>query len=90
MNLKNIISEKKGTIVDVRTPSEYLSSHAHHSINIPLNLISSRINEFKEMEKPIVVCCAAGGRSFQAHTFLKSHGIETYDAGSWLNIYEHQ
>ena len=37
------------TIVDVRTPEEYAGEHYLNAINIPLDQVAQRINEFKEM-----------------------------------------
>jgi rhodanese-related sulfurtransferase len=35
MHLEKIIQEKKGTIVDVRSPGEFMGGHVKGSINIP-------------------------------------------------------
>ena len=40
-------------MVDVRTPEEFASGSVKRAINIPLNEVESRINEFKG--KPAVV-----------------------------------
>ncbi len=45
---------KNATIVDVRTPEEFTEGHFSNAINIPLDQVAQRINEFKEMPKPIV------------------------------------
>ena len=44
MIIENIIKEKKGTIVDVRTPSEFMGGNVAGSINIPLQEIEKRNN----------------------------------------------
>ena len=36
MNIEQILRDKKGTIVDVRTPDEFRGGHVVDSINIPL------------------------------------------------------
>jgi rhodanese-related sulfurtransferase len=76
----------KTTIVDVRTPGEFMGGHVAGSINIPLQEIPQRIDEFKSMQQPIILCCASGNRSGQATAFLKSHGIECSNGGSWLDV----
>lgn len=86
MNTEKIISEKKGTIVDVRTSAEFRRGNVAGSINIPLQEIPQRINELKNLKQPLVLCCASGNRSGQAHTYLGQQGIETWDGGSWLTV----
>ena len=46
----------KETIIDVRTPGEFMGGNVVGSINIPLNELPSRINEIKEFEKVIIIC----------------------------------
>lgn len=86
MNVEKIIKENKGTILDVRTSREFSGGNVAGSINIPLMEIPERINELKGMKAPLVLCCASGSRSGQAHRFLQQYGIECCDAGSWLNV----
>jgi phage shock protein E len=75
-----------GTIVDVRTPAEFMGGNVKGSINIPLQEIQQRIDEFKQMSQPVILCCASGSRSDQASRFLKSYGIECENGGSWLSV----
>ncbi len=74
------------TIIDVRTPMEFMGGHVTGSINIPLNEIPQRVEEIKKMESPIVLCCASGGRSGQATSFLRNMGIDCTNGGSWLDV----
>lgn len=90
MNAEKIIKEKKGTIVDVRTPGEFMSGNVNGSINIPLQEISNRMDEIKKLKQPLILCCASGNRSEQATHYLKQHGIECYNGGSWLNVNYYQ
>lgn len=90
MNIETIIKEKKGTIVDVRTPAEFSGGNVAGSINIPLQEIPQRIEELKRLENPLVLCCASGGRSGQAHNYLAQQGIECYNGGSWLDVNYYQ
>ncbi len=68
-------SEKKATIIDVRTPEEFAGQHVPGAINIPLDQISIRVDELKDMPKPIVAYCQSGNRSGMAVAFLRQHGI---------------
>ena len=65
----------KGTVIDVRTPEEFSEGHYPNAINIPLDSVAQRINEFKEMPKPIVAYCRTGNRSGNAVAILKQNGI---------------
>jgi rhodanese-related sulfurtransferase len=86
MNIEQLIKEKKGTIIDVRSYEEFQSAHAVDSINIPLQEITERLEELKKMDLPLVLCCASGNRSGMAERFLTQSGIECCNAGSWLDI----
>lgn len=87
MSLDKIIQNEKTTVVDVRTPGEYMGGHVAGSINIPLNEVPNRIDEFKAMDGPIILCCASGGRSGQATMYLQQNGFsEVYNGGSWFEV----
>lgn len=74
------------TIIDVRTPAEFGGGHVAGSINIPLREIPQKAAEIKEMQQPLIICCASGGRSQQATAFLKSKGVACEDGGSWVSV----
>ncbi len=80
-----LIKTGNTTIIDVRTPSEFMGGHVAGSINIPLNTLPARMEELKDHEN-IVLCCASGGRSHSAFLLLSNNGINCYDGGSWLNV----
>lgn len=90
MNIEQIIKEGRGTIVDVRTPEEFNGGNVVGSINIPLNQVQQRLEEIKNLEAPVVLCCASGGRSGQATQFLSQLGVDCCNAGSWLNVNYYQ
>lgn len=86
MDVEKIITENRGTIVDVRSYDEFLGGNVARSINIPLNEIPERIEELRKLKAPLVLCCASGMRSGQAQHFLSQQGIECYNGGSWLTV----
>jgi rhodanese-related sulfurtransferase len=90
MNIENIIKEKKGTVVDVRTTSEFMGGNVAGSINIPLQEIQQRMDELKNLNQPLVLCCASGNRSGQATHYLSQQGIECCNGGSWLDVNYYQ
>ncbi|MCG9911253.1 MAG: rhodanese-like domain-containing protein [Flavobacteriales bacterium] len=76
----------KGTIIDVRTREEFMGGHVAGSINIPLQEIPQRVDEFRNMEEPVILCCASGNRSGQATMYLTAQGIQCENGGSWLDV----
>ena len=90
MNLEQIIKANAGTIVDVRTPAEFMGGNVNDSINIPLQEIQQRLDEIKQLKTPLVLCCASGGRSAMAAQFLSAQGIDCVNGGSWLDVNYYQ
>ena len=80
------MTNQKMTIIDVRTPGEFMGGNVAGSINIPLQEIQSRTDEIKSMQQPIVLCCASGMRSGQATAYLRSIGVDCENGGSWLDV----
>lgn len=74
------------TIIDVRTPGEFMGGNVSGSVNIPLQEIVSRLDEIKSMPQPIILCCASGNRSGQATAFLRGNGIDCENGGSWMDV----
>lgn len=77
--------ENERTIVDVRSPMEFMGGNIAGSINIPLQEIPSRLEEMREIGN-LVLCCASGNRSGQAVNFLKSNGIDCENGGGWMEL----
>lgn len=71
-------------LVDVRTPEEFASGSVAHAVNIPLDEIQNRIEEFKD-EENITVFCRSGARSSLAQQLLEQHGIVGVTNGGALS-----
>ncbi len=88
--MQNIIEQikaKKGTLLDVRSTMEFEGEHINGAINIPLDVLESRIKEIAQMPKPIVVYCLSGGRSGVATSILQQNGIkESYNGGGIFTL----
>ncbi len=84
-NMEELIKSGNATIVDVRSHGEFMGGHVSGSINIPLQEIPERVEEFKQMEN-IVLCCASGNRSGQAAAWLSQQGIACENGGSWMDV----
>ena len=85
MSIQEKINSGQSTIVDVRTPGEFLGGHVQGSVNIPLNEVTSRLEEFEKMGS-VVLCCASGGRSGQATEYLKHQGVDAVNGGGWAMV----
>ena len=84
--VEKFIQNGEGTIIDVRTRSEFQSGNATGSVNIPVNELIQRLEEVKLLKTPLILCCASGGRSSMATHLLKQQGIVSHNAGSWLTV----
>ena len=76
-----------GIIIDVRSESEFFSGHIENSLNIPLGNLSSKIDQFKDKDHPIITCCASGMRSEKAKKILKKlEYSQVYNGGGWSSL----
>jgi len=81
------INLKEATIIDVREPGEFSAGCVEGSTNIPLGQVPEKVEEFKAMKKPLVLCCASGNRSGQAVQFLEANGVDNiYNGGGWQEV----
>lgn len=72
--------------IDVRSAAEFAQGNAPTSKNIPLQEFSKRVGEIPK-DKPIILCCASGGRSGMAKMLLEKEGFkEVYNIGPWTNL----
>ncbi|MEY2718838.1 MAG: hypothetical protein RLZZ273_204 [Bacteroidota bacterium] len=73
------------TIIDVRSPGEYAGGHVAGSTNIPLQQIPDALGKLPTT-KPIVFCCASGGRSGQASDYANAKGYTAVNGGPWTTV----
>jgi phage shock protein E len=73
------------SVVDVRTPEEFAGGHYPGAVNIPLDELTQRIIELKEMKKPIIMYCKSGGRSGVAISILRQNGIANVINGGGID-----
>jgi rhodanese-related sulfurtransferase len=84
-NLQLLISEG-AFLVDVRTPEEFKEGNVKGSTNIPLDLISFQLDQFKSKEN-IIVFCRSRNRSGQAKVILEQNGIaNVINGGTWDQV----
>jgi rhodanese-related sulfurtransferase len=76
--------KKNGAVlIDVRSAGEFANGNAPGTINIPLQELSSRLDQIPK-SSPIVLCCASGTRSGMAKLLLLKNGFRNvYNIGAW-------
>lgn len=80
--LKELVKNPNTIIVDVRSPMEYAMEHIPNAINIPVDQIPYKTDEFKRFTQPVVVYCRSGARSGMALGILQQNGItNVYNGG---------
>jgi len=64
-------------ILDVRSTLEFSQVHIEHSLNIPIDMISAKINELSQSKQNYLVLCHTGNRAAMAADMLIQSGIHT-------------
>lgn len=76
------------SVVDVRSPEEYAGGHVPGAVNIPLEQVESRRDEFT-FDSPTHVICQSGGRSIKASESLAARGVQALSVGggtkAWID-----
>jgi len=71
-------------IVDVRTSDEFAYGAVPGAINIPLDEIQNRIEEFGQKDRKIILYCATGARSAYAKQILNYYGYSNLENGGGI------
>lgn len=78
---KEMMTNQKVVILDVRTPSEFIQGHVPKAINIPLGDISPKISDIiPDKDATYLVYCESGIRSITAAKQMEQLG--------YANVYE--
>ena len=75
MTINEAINHENVSLVDVRTSEEVAMESVPGAVNIPLDDIPERWEEFRDMPRPLVLFCRSGIRSGKALAFLEAQGI---------------
>lgn len=83
-DLKEMINNG-AIIIDVRTPQEFNGGNLKGAINIPVQVIGSKIDEIKNLNKnnKVILYCKSGGRAGTAESILQKNGIESINIGGY-------
>jgi rhodanese-related sulfurtransferase len=79
-------STSEFVVIDVRSEMEFMGGNVNGSINIPLQDVPDQLEYLKSLSKPIVFCCASGGRSGVATSMGLGAGLNCVNGGSWLSV----
>lgn len=91
MTINEAVNHPEATLVDVRTPMEHSLETLAGSINIPMDEVPSRVEEFKNMSRPLVLFCRSGARSGQTLAFLAEQGItDAMNGGGYMDMMIHK
>ena len=74
------------TLVDVRTPQEWLDGHIREAINIPLGDLPGRANELRG-PNPVATVCETGYRSSLASSVLARAGVQVVNVSDGTAAY---
>lgn len=83
-------SDSNLIILDVRTPQELVGEHGQIEgvINIPVQVLSQRINEMEEYkDKNIAVICRSGNRSVFATKIMRAKGYNAKNVLGGMKAY---
>ena len=75
-------------LIDVRTPAEYKSGHIYGATNIDFNQFENMKITFDNLDRnqPMLIYCAAGGRSNKTGVLMKEMGFkQIYELSSGIN-----
>ncbi len=82
MTTVDAVKDPNATFIDIRESYELeIDGKIDRAINIPLTEIPDRIEEIKQMQKPIVVFCRGGNRSTSAFNYMIENGVEDIYCG---------
>ena len=74
------------TLLDVRTPQEFMHGRIDGFVNIPLDDLRGRIGEL-DSAKPTYVHCHSGMRSYIAARILTQKGFDVYNLSGGYRLY---
>ena len=77
-------SSNEPLVIDVRTPEEFAAGAYPGAVNIPLDELTSRIDELGSKDRKITCYCASGARSAYAVQVLMQNGFTNLENGGGI------
>ncbi|MBJ94563.1 MAG: sulfurtransferase [Rickettsiales bacterium] len=72
-------------LVDVRSDAEFAAGSLPGAIHIPHDEAATRLQEFGDQKRTVVLFCAAGGRAGRVKDLLESKGWTRVHNGGGIN-----
>jgi len=83
-----LVNQKKGLFLDIRTATEFAKEHIAESVSLPLSELAED-KSLKNPEQPIILICASGQRSRAAAKQLHGKGFsDVYVLSGGLNTWK--
>jgi NADPH-dependent 2,4-dienoyl-CoA reductase/sulfur reductase-like enzyme/peroxiredoxin family protein/rhodanese-related sulfurtransferase/TusA-related sulfurtransferase len=82
------LDRDKTTILDVRLPEELALGMINGALHIPLQQVRQHLNEIPK-DRPVLVYCQTGQRSYFATRVLNQLGFEAYNLTGGYKTYSH-
>lgn len=86
-DLEGLLQDESVTLLDTRTPKEFIQGHIEGFMNIPVDELRERIEEVP-VGKPVYLICQSGLRSYIATRILEGLGYEAYNFAGGYRFYE--
>ena len=78
MSLSEVLKAGNYALIDVREPMELeMDGNIEGAKNIPLGEVEDRQEEILSIEKPVIIFCRSGNRSYHAGVFMLQQGFKT-------------
>jgi len=72
----NLINHADALVIDVREDNEFRDGHIINAVHIPMGDLARRLKELeKYRQRPIIVVCRSGSRSYRGAAFLHKQGF---------------
>jgi|SRR6186713_375938 len=79
--------QEGAVIIDLRTAYEFDQGHIPRSLNIPVDRIRANLGRIRDLNRPIILCCATGDHCREAANVLRESGISrVHNGGSWQSL----
>ncbi len=79
-----MINDPKTILMDVRRDDEWGKENIPQAQHIPMDDLPQNLDKFRNMDGPIVLFCAKGGRAGRAKNYLKEQGIDDVHNGGGI------
>ena len=85
-DLESLHNNDSTFLLDTRTTAEYARGHAEGFVNIPVDILRSRLSEIPKGAS-VYVMCQSGIRSYIACRILAGHGYDSYNFAGGYRFY---